>query len=171
MKLFLTLVLGIIILFYTTPLAHADYVLPYPGVMPGNKLYKVYSFIDTLKSYYSFGDIAQFKYNLSQSDKYLVEAKTLFEYGQYLLGDHALRFSDLYFKKVYPDLLSAKNHNKNTKDLQTILDQARSKHIQVLEKLREELPKTFVWQDEKKQPIQLSLEKDIKNSIQVRTGK
>src|SRR3990167_6873899 len=80
--------------------AQSSYVLPYPGEMPGNKVYKLNLIKEKLEKYFYFGNFSQFNYNLKYADKYLVEAKTLFEYKQFLLGDSALKKSDSYFKNL-----------------------------------------------------------------------
>lgn len=148
--------------------ASSSYVLPYPGAMPGNKLYKVGLFIDMLKGFYSFGDFAKFKHNLFESDKYLVEAKTLFEYNQYPLAMQALSNSDTYFKNVLPNLILAKNHGKDIFQKLELFSQARNKHVEVLQKLKLETPRTFLWRDEKKDSIQLNISEKIDQSITTR---
>ena len=146
----------------------SQYVLPYPGVMPGNKLYRIYETYDLLRKYYSFGDFSQFKYNLSMSDKYLVEAKTLFEYRQYLLGLKALQNSDAYFKKVKPTLDSAKAHGKLVADKVNLLKQASDKHTEELLKMKSDLPKTFEWKPEKSGSTNLKLWESIDLSLKIR---
>lgn len=146
----------------------SSYVLPYPGFMPGNKLYKVYTLFDIIEKYYSFGDFAQFSYNLSKSDKYLVEAKTLFEYNQYPLALAALQRSDHYFKNTYPNLMIAKKHGKDISDKIQALNSASQKHQEVLLGIMSLVPRTFVWQDEKKLPITLYIHDAIQKSIKIR---
>lgn len=150
--------------------AYASYVLPYPGVMPGNKLYKVSELFDSVKNIYSIGDFAQFKYNLSQSDKYLVEAKTLFEYVQYPLAAKALQKSNDYFKRIPNNLSLARKHGKNTQEKEAIYKDAQVKHIEVLSKIRSTLPESFVWQDEKKSPVVIEIGKLIDESLRVRSS-
>lgn len=107
MKKILILVLIIFICFLTVPSVRADYVLPYPSVMPGNKLYRITRIVDQLKKYWYFGNIAQIKYHLGLSDKYLVEAKTLFEYKQYLLATDALKRSSDQFSQIHQYVIKA----------------------------------------------------------------
>lgn len=147
---------------------NASYVLPYPGVMPGNRLYFLFSILDTIQRYYAFGDFAQFKYNLSHSDKYLVEAKVLFEYNQFPLALQALKTSDDFFKKTYPNLKSAKKHMKDISEKKKILDLASEKHKETLRNILSTVPDSFNWQDEKKPPIILSLRHQILKSIKIR---
>lgn len=155
----------------TLSFASSSYVLPYPGFMPGNKLYMVGLLLDNLKGYCSFGDFAQFKYNLFESDKNLVEAKTLFEYNQYHLAVKALENSDAYFKNILPNLVKAQNNGKDISDNMQLLYLARTKHVEVLQKIKKETPKIFLWRDEKKAPIQLDIWGKIDQSINIRNKK
>jgi len=92
--LYLSLVIG------HWSLIHAEYVLPYPSYMPGNKIYRVSRVVDKIKKYWYFGNIAQIKYHLALADKYLVEAKTLMEYDQLQMPDKDIKKSSLSLHKV-----------------------------------------------------------------------
>src|SRR3989338_6901280 len=137
--LFLTF---LILLFPRNIFAESSYVLPYPSAMPGSIFYKLNLIQEELLRFWYFGDFGQFKYNLAQSDKYLVESKTLFDYKQYLLAYQALQKSDNYYKKIEPNLLSAKSNGKNTADKEKLLREAAEKHIEELEELKITLPST-----------------------------
>lgn len=162
----LLLFFGFIILI--PPKIYASYVLPYPGVMPGNKLYFLFSILGKAQKYYAFGDFAQFKYNLSHSDKYLIEAKILFEYNQFPLALQALKKSDDFFKKTYPNLKSAKKHMKDISEKKKILYLASEKHKEILTDILSIVPDSFSWQDEKKPPVVLLLRHEILKSIKIR---
>ena len=165
------LILLLFFFFFLTPsniFAESTYVLPYPSVMPGSVFYKLNLIQEEILKYWYFGDFGQFKYNLSQSDKYLVEAKTLFDYKQYLLAYQALIKSDNYFKKIKPAILSADRNGKNVADKEKLLEGAAEKHIEELSKLKRNLPQTFEWRPEKEQPQTLNLQKAFVNSIRVR---
>jgi hypothetical protein len=149
-------------------LAVSTYVLPYPGIMPGNKLYQLNLIKDTLQGYLVFGDFAQFKYNLHQSDNYLVEAKTLFEYNQYPLAMRALVKSNEYFLKLSLNLSSAKKNGKNIKEKEKIFKDARLKHTEILEKLLLIAPESFIWQDERMPSVNLNIKRKIGNAIKIR---
>ena len=170
MKHFLWLSFLIIIFFFktTTSFAESSYVLPYPPPMPGSFLYKIRLVSEQIQKYWYFGNFGQFSYNLKQSDKYLAQAKTLFEYRQYLLGHEALKKSDMYFKYSPKYLSYAKEENKNIDRQQKILKEAALKHIEVLEKIWKEIPETFFWQPEKLSPTMLNLKKLIEESIVIR---
>src|SRR3989344_4167199 len=148
--------------------AESPYVLPYPSAMPESVFYKLNLIQEELLRFWYFGDFGQFKYNLSQSDKYLVEAKTLFDYKQYLLAFQDLQKSDKYLKKIEPAILSAKKNGKNTTDKKKILKEAAEKHIEELLKLKQNLPQTFKWRPEKQQGRTLNLSEAFENSVRVR---
>src|SRR5690242_11831315 len=116
--------------------AKSTYVLPYPSTMPGSFYYKLHLALEEFMQYWYYGNFGQFKYNLKESDKYLVEAKTLFEYNQYLLGYKALKKSDSYFQKTKPFLAKAQKEGNSIVDKISLLQQAAAKHIEVLEKIK-----------------------------------
>lgn len=148
--------------------ASSDYVLPYPSAMPGGFMYKTHLILENVLKYWYFGNFGQFTYNLKESDKYLVEAKTLFEYNQYLLGYKALQKSDGYFQKTLPFLVLANKEGKDIKSDRVILSSAALKHTEVLQKLKKELPESFNWQPEKSVSSFLNLRSLIENSILTR---
>lgn len=138
--------------------------------MPGSKLYTLHRVWDWALQFWYFGDFAQFTYTLNESDKYLVEAKTLFEYKQYLLGYNALHESDTYFSRLPLLLKNAKNKNKNISQKTLLFKSASKKHIEVLILILEEVPKEFIWTPEKQPPVTLYLHEVIQNAITLRKG-
>lgn len=169
MKLFLFLLTAALVLTYPrTTFAQSDYVLPYPGVMPGSKLYILQEMKNAALQYWYFGNFGQFTYNLKQSDKYLVEAKTLFEYKQYLLANIALKKSDGYFQKLPYNLEQARKEDKNISEKKKILESAALKHREILEKLGKEVPEHFSWTPEKKVSTELNLHENIERAIRIR---
>lgn len=155
-------------LFAKQAFAQSSYVLPYPSAMPGNILYKVNLVKESLLKFWYFGDFGQFKYNLKESDKYLVEAKTLLEYDQFLLAYNSLQKSNEYFDKISSHLLSAKKNGKNIDQDRNILKEASLKHIEVLSKILKEISSTIVWRPEKQKPITLNFKNLINQSISIR---
>jgi hypothetical protein len=168
-KLLSTLFLLTVFFFAQTKVfAKSSYVLPYPSTMPGNSLYKVHVVYEELLKFWYFGSFGAFDYNLRESDKYLVEAKTLFEYNQYLLGYQSLKKSDSYFVKILPSLSSAKNQGKDISEKLTLLHDASGKHMEVLTSLKPALPEVFVWRPEKANPVNLNLSDEIESSLRIR---
>ena len=166
--LLVTLLLTFFNLFAFSATADSSYVLPYPSSMPGSSFYKLGLLKEYILKYWYFGDFGQFTYNLKESDRYLVEAKTLFEYKQYLLAYQSLRKSNQYFKNTAPYLLKAKEHGKDIKDKSIILKEAGRKHLQVLNILKSELPSEFTWTPEKDSSQSLEISRLLKASIDLR---
>lgn len=154
--------------FSKTVFAESSYVLPYPSRMPGSFAYKLYLVFEGTSKYWYFGDFGQFNYTLKMADKYLIEAKTLFEYKQYLLGYKALQKSDFYFVRIVPNIINAERKGKNILQKKEILKEASGKHIEMLEEMKGKTPSTFLWQPEKSEPTALNLERAIGQSIQLR---
>lgn len=168
MKKIVLLLLIVYCLFSTVPFVQADYVLPYPSFMPGNKMYRVSRIIDRMKEYWYFGNIAKTKYHLALADKYLVEAKTLFEYKQYLLATDALKRSDGQFQQVPQFVKAAQNEGKDMTQFIGRIDEASKKHIVVLEEFWIRLPDEFEWKPEKGEATMLSIHELIRESKSIR---
>lgn len=148
---------------------YADYVLPYPSYMPGNKFYSVSRLLDRAAAFWHWGEIASVKYHLALSDKYLVEAKTLFEYNQYLLAVEALRRSNEQFRLVPQLLERIKDQGKDADKLVGRAREAAATHKRVLASLRGELPTEFTWIPEKQQATTLRLKELLDEAIAART--
>lgn len=143
----------------------AVYVLPYPSYMPGNKMYRITRLIDRLKAPLYFGNLSSYRYHLSLSDKYLVEAKTLFEYKQYLLAVDALRRSDKEFSYTLEFLVRAKNQGKDIGIFQSQYIEACDEHKRILTSLISTLPESFEWSPEKTAPTTLPFKTMLSASI------
>jgi len=164
-------ILALVILFLTfqsSVYAQSNYVLPYPSAMPGSIFYKLNLVKEQILKYWYFGDFGQFHYNLKQSDKYLVEAKTLFEYKQYLLGLQALKRSDKYFSNTLPYIIKAQKEGKNIVQKQNLLKEAGLKHINVINSIKEEIPEIFIWRPENSLSSRLDLKNAVQRSISIR---
>ena len=157
-----------LVCFFVVGRVQADYVLPYPSYMPGNKLYKVSRLLDEAKSWWYWGSIGQTKYHMELADKYLVEAKTLFEYKQYILARSALAYSNEHIAKVPLYIARASKEQKRVAEIQSLFASQLHTHIQVLEKLKLELPKTFVWTPEKEPATTLNLFDELTGAITAR---
>ncbi|MEX2013175.1 MAG: hypothetical protein WD967_02120 [Candidatus Levyibacteriota bacterium] len=156
------------IFFTASSLAQSSYVLPYPSAMPGNFLYKPRLIFEKVAQLWYFGNFGQFAYSLKQSDKYLVQAKTLFEYNQYLLAYDALKKSDRYFEKTFLNLEGAEDEGKDISQNRKTLSLAAEKHTELLAEIKEVVPAKFNWQPEKSASTLLDLESAIKSSISIR---
>lgn len=150
------------------PSVNAEYVLPYPSFMPGNKMYRISRFVDQVKKYWYFGSIAQTKYHLGLAGKYLVEAKTLFEYKQYLLGVDALKRSDVEFQQLPDFIAKAEKEQKNMKNFISLIIEGATIHKSVLSALESIVPVDFIWTPEKEKPTELNLKSILQVSEEIR---
>ncbi len=147
---------------------YASYVLPYPSYMPGNKLYRASRMVDAIKKYWHWGSLASYRYALGQSDKALVESKTLFEYSQYLLAVDALDRSNAALQAV-PDLLRrAKHEGKNIEKYTREVTDAMQVHAQLLAKIISDTPEQFTWSPEKHDSQILFIHKLLSQAQQLR---
>lgn len=170
--LFSFLLLPIFLLIFSKGIAFAesDYVLPYPSFMPGSKFYTVHLIYECLSKYWHFGNFSKFKYHLKLSDNYLVEAKILFEYKQYLFAYKAIEKSDKNFQEALICLKSAKKEGKIISEKLTLFKSASKKHVVVLEEVKVNSPQTFHWQSEDSSATDLKIQDMIDKSIQLRLG-
>lgn len=157
--------LGVIAFLITSQPVTAGYVLPYPSYMPSHRLYRFSRWLDSAKALWYWGSIASFKYHLALSDKYLVEAKTLFEYGQYLLAVDALKRSTEQIRSVPEFIQKANSDGKDTKQLRLVLSEAMITHIQALEGVKLLIPTEFLWQPEKQGSTRLPLVQLLNEAI------
>lgn len=144
-----------------------EYVLPYPGFMPGHPLYKISNAVDKIQEWWSFGNFAKFTYHMNMADKKLVETKTLFEYKQYLLASQALEQHEKHLKKTSFFLDQAKTEGKNISQKKEIFKSAITKYKIILELLRQELPEIFYWKPEKDKPQIIGIKALIEDSIKL----
>lgn len=123
---------------------------------------------EKILKYWYFGNFGQFGYSLKESDKYLVEAKTLFEYNQYLLGFKALQESNNYFLDAPLYLKNAVVEHKDISQKENLFKEASLKHVEVLSLMLNQTPEIFVWNPEKSKPTILNLKDLINESINIR---
>lgn len=148
--------------------AIAAYVLPYPSFMPGNKFYRVSRFTDEVKRYWYWGNLSSYRYYLGQSDKALVEAKTLFEYNQYLLAINALERSNAALQRVPDTLKRAKDEGKNIEKYDREFGEAMEEHKKIIGKLFGELPEEFIWRPEREKPQTLRIHEELNRALLLR---
>lgn len=163
----LTLFVGFLFFLLPIKIWAQEYVLPYPAFMPGSPFYRVQEIIDKLQEFYSFGSLAKFKYHLGMADKRLVEAKTLFEYKQYLLASQAFPNYEYHLKSAYAFLVRAGKEGKNTSEKRVVLKSAINKHREVLQELINKLPESFFWNPEKAKPQRIEIRKIIDRALNI----
>ena len=153
---------------FIAPSVRADYVLPYPSYMPGNSIYRLSRIFDRLKYYWYWGNIASVKYHLALSDKYLVEAKTLFEYKQYLLASDALAGSDKQLVDIPTLLQQGKKEREDMSQLRLLVREGMDAHMAVINTLKSQLPKEFIWKPEKVSETTIHIDEILTSSHEIR---
>jgi hypothetical protein len=138
--------------------------------MPGNKLFKVSRILDSLGYWWHWGSFSQVKYHMGLSDKYLVEAKTLFEYKQYVLALEALRLSDSHMAQTPIYIAEAKKEGKQADAFESLFKEQLEVHMRILVGLQQVLPVTFEWAPEKQSPTTLALFDDLNKSLHLRSS-
>jgi len=138
--------------------------------MPGNKLYRISRLSDDLKRFWYWGTIGSLKYHMALTDKYLVEAKTLFEYKQYPYAIDALGRSDKHFLDVIQARRRVKSENKEISSLRELAQSQQDGHVTVLMNLMRNLPKEYLWQPEKESSQLFNIEKIFSRSIETRNN-
>lgn len=145
----------------------ADYVMPYPSVMPGNKIYILYEFADKIKEWWSFGSLAGFSYHLMIADKKLIETKTLFEYKQYLLATKALPLYEYHLIYAQKSLINAQLEDKDINQKNMLFKDAIRKHKEILESLKTGLPNKYTWVEENRSAKELLIYEMIDHAISI----
>ena len=163
------LLLFLVTYFLVVPLAQAvDYVLPYPSYMPGNPMYKIRQILERAQEYWYFGDMAKVKYHLKMADKYLVEAKTLFEYGQIRLAVESLTKSNYHFSNAVLYERDVVYDKKDNGEQKKTLKEAGEKHTGIIQALDEQLPDEIGWQEEKTEKEEILLSMLFKEATVIR---
>lgn len=124
--------------------------------------------MDEAKRCWYWGNLASYRYYLGQSDKTLVEAKTLFEYGQYLLAMQAIRRSGEAIEHANQYFQNAKREQKIGRQQRQELSDAMSEHIRVLSSIRTQTPEEFYWSPEKESSQTLRIHQELDRAIGVR---
>ncbi|MEK7119190.1 MAG: hypothetical protein AAB457_00140 [Patescibacteria group bacterium] len=136
--------------------------------MPGNKLYQMSRIFDEAKKYWYWGNLSSYRYYLGQSDKALVEAKTLFEYNQYLLAVKALDRSNAALQHVPDTLKRAKDEGKNIEKYEREFGEAMKEHKKIIGKLLGELPEEFIWRPEREKSQTLRIHEELNSALRLR---
>jgi len=120
-------------------------------------LYIVSKFIDKVRGIWSFGNIAQLKYRMSLADKYLVEAKILFEYKQYVFAVDALKKSSTEIGMITPFVQNAQQKGIDMRQFRKLICEQMVVHQSVISALSVGLPESYIWQEEKKNAVDLPI--------------
>lgn len=118
-----------------------DYYLPYPGILPDNKLlYPIKMIRDRILLFLTFDPVQKAERLLLFADKRLNAAKALVEGGKADLGVSTLTKAEKYLERAIAQAEKAKAAGKETTALYEKLAKATLKHQEVLNELSVRLP-------------------------------
>lgn len=123
-----------------TPIPGAEYVLPYPGLLPDNPFYHVKTIRDRIVGFLISDPIKKTEFNLLQADKRLGAGRMLVQKGEILLAEQTISKGENYFDDVFTQLHIAKQRGLATEDVVRKLLTASQKHILVLKQLEATVP-------------------------------
>ena len=144
--------LAVLLMYCSISVFASDYVLPYPSFMPGHRLYAIHRAWSRVDEFWHFGAIARIKYHRQRADTLLVEAKTLFEYGQYEFAARALLESNKHFARAVLYDKEIGEQQKDTGEQHALLKASGEKHTEIIGRLSNELPGQIVWEPENREP-------------------
>ena len=157
-----------LLLVITQKSVRAEYFLPYPSAMPGNMMYAIERIADVMKHYWYFGTIAQIKYRIGLSDKYLVEADVLFRHKQFLLAVDALKRSDEQLFFIEELMRKGEEQKKKLTNLKELLSFSVEAQLAVLGELINDMPEKVTWRPEKASETDLPIQDLLFRSIKIR---
>lgn len=116
-----------------SPTPTVDYFLPYPGILPDNKiLYPIKMIRDRILLFLTFDPVQKGERLLFFADKRINAAKALIEGGKTELGISTLTKGEKYLEQAIAQAEKAKKAGKETTGLYEKLAQATLKHQEVL---------------------------------------
>lgn len=118
----------------------ADYVLPYPGLLPDNPLYKAKILRDKFVSFLISDPLKKAEFYLLTADKRLNGALYLFEKdkSKTRLVQSTISKAENYFEKAILKTKEAKRQGADTKDISRRLSASLLKHKETVKNLEEQ---------------------------------
>ena len=145
-----------------TPRPKVEYMLPYPGILPGHPLFFLKSLRDRLVEFFINDPLKKAEYHLLLADKWLNSGLFLLEQGKTDLAEGAFTKGENYLEKALEEVEKAQKTGKDTSALMSKLSLATLKHQEVLTEVLGKVP------DSAKKGLQNALEKSQKGIERVR---
>jgi hypothetical protein len=115
-----------------TPKDSVDYVLPYPGILPDNVLYKVKMFRDKVEAMFITDNLRKAEFFLKMGDKRINASKFLTDYGKFDLASTTASKAEIYLLRSVEEAEKVKNKGKDVKSFLGRLTTAALKHEELL---------------------------------------
>lgn len=119
-----------------SPKPTTDYVLPYPGILPDNALYKIKMLRDRIGAELISDNLRKAEYFLKMGDKRVSASKFLSDYGNSSLAATTASKAEIYLLRSVEMAGRAKNEGRDTGAFLGTLSTASLKHQEVLEEMR-----------------------------------
>lgn len=118
-----------------------NYSLPYPGILPDNKLYFTKVIRDKLISFLISDPLKKAEFDLLVADKRLAAGFYLAEKGNFKLAETTISKGENYFHDAINKTREAKKQGMSVTFITTKLSEASKKHKEVLKELQDKSPK------------------------------
>ena len=127
----------------TAKQATIDYPLPYPGMLPDNKLFILKKARDRVMEFLIADPLKKAEFYLLLSDKRLAMAKTFVDYNKFDYAKDSLLRAENFYEKAESNLWKAKSANKNIDELKSRMLKAGDKHLEIQETFRKNNTEQF----------------------------
>jgi hypothetical protein len=123
-----------------TAKATSDYVLPYPGILPGHPLYPIKMARDQFLGWLITDPLKKAEYNLLMADKRLNSGYYLIQYGKQKDGIVTISKGEKYFGMALEWTKTAKSKGKDINPFKDTMIRSSLKHEEILTSLIEKGP-------------------------------
>lgn len=139
MKRFNLLIFSFVIFFYfihPNVFAQSEYSLPWPGVLPDNKLYKLKVLRNKIIEKMIISPTKKIEFDLLMADKTIYASELLANKGEIALAKDTALKGENYYSVLVQDYNNALLQKKNVSpELDSKITQAAIKHQQIFKKL------------------------------------
>lgn len=118
----------------------SEYVLPYPGILPGNPLYNLKMVRDRVLGFLVADKVKRADFYLLQSDKRMAAGEALIKNNKHLLAERTMSRAVKYYEQSVKSLLELKINTDESRDLKNRLLLAGEKHQEILSGILVNLP-------------------------------
>lgn len=123
--------------------AEAEYMLPYPGILPDSPLYKLKAARDWVVNFLISDTVRKSEFSLLQADKRLSAGVALFKKDKKELAEETISKSQNYFEQAITKAHDAKKQGRDVTRLKDTLARAVKKHKQIVAGLRKNAPSSL----------------------------
>lgn len=123
--------------------ADAEYMLPYPGILPDSPFYKLKAARDWVVNFLISDTLKKSEFSLLQADKRLSAGAALFKKDKKELAEETISKGQNYLEFAIAKAAEAEKQGRDINNLKENLVRAVKKHKQLLSGLRKDAPKNL----------------------------